>query len=290
MEADKSRSLIQLLDDPDNLVFEAVSEKILQVGIAMVPDLEMAAKQAMSSVLFERIEHIIKILHFNQLKEDFRQWILNPNPRLIDGAWLMARYQFPDLSKQDFYKSIKPLRDEIWLELSDTLTALEKITVMNTLVFGRKRVLLNSDHPNSPGNNFIHRMIETGKANAHSINLLYAILAQESGIPLFVVDTPDYPLLAYVDMPFGVDENLDPELFDVLFYVNPVDKGLLHSRSNITEFLIRQKLPLDPIYYNPRANTEFIRICLNRLSLDYDYSGSKIRSMHIEDLGTLWKL
>lgn len=289
MGQNTGESLIKLLDDPENLVYEAVRHKILQMGPELLPDLESAAKVAMMPLLHERIEDIIRILQFDQLQADLTAWIENPLPRLIDGAWLMTRYQFPDLDRYQFYQLIKPLRDEIWIEISDNLTAIEKIGIMNRLLFTKGRIQLDENHPDSPGNNFINRVLETGKANEHSSNLLYAVLAQESGLPVFMVDMPDYPILAYVDMPLDLEDSLDPRPFDALFYINPADKGLLHSRSDLTDFLIRQSLNLEPAYYDPLPNPEFIRICLAKLSMNYEFSGSKIRFLQVEELLKLWK-
>lgn len=289
MEHPKGESLIKLLDDPDQVVFEAVSHKMQQMGAELLPDLETAAMEAMSPVLHERIEMIIKILQYDQLKSEFIDWINSPCPELMVGAWLLSRYQFPDLSKEQFVGLIKPLRDEIWLEVSDSLTALEKIRIMNTLIYGKNKVVLNESHPDSPGNNFINRVIETGKANEHSLNLLYAIIGQDLGIPVFVADMPGYPILTYVDMPMTAGENIDPGLFDVLFYINPVEKGTMHSRKDISDYLLRQSLPLEQTFYHPRTNPFFIMICLKKLALDYDLAGSEKRSLQVLDLIALWK-
>ena len=116
MESRKGEALIKLLDDPDLMVFEAVSHKIEQIGTELLPDLESAAMEAMSPILHERIELIIKVLQFNQLKSEFNDWLKSGNPKLIDGAWLMSRYQFPDLTHHQFINQIKPLKEEIWLE------------------------------------------------------------------------------------------------------------------------------------------------------------------------------
>lgn len=289
MEPMKGESLIKLLDDPDELVFEAVSQKIRQMGPELLPDLESAAREAMSPLLHERIDHIVKALQFDLLKSDLSDWIKSPVPGLKDGAWLVTRFQFPDLTREQFALLIKPLRDEIWLEISEILTALEKVSVMNTLLFSKNRVSLNDSHPDSPGNNFINRVLEMGKANEHSLNLIYALIGQELGMPIFVVEMPDYPVLSYVDMPMFPERMMDPELFDILFYINPTDNGAVHSRNDITNYLIAHSLPRDPNYYKPRSNPDFIRICLSRLASDYKFAGSEIRWSKVHELLALWK-
>ncbi len=289
MESRTGESLIKLLDDPDQVIYEAVSLKIQQIGTELIPDLESAAQQALSPLLHERLESIIKILHFNQLKNDLTDWIQSPCPELLEGAWLFCRYQFPDLTRKQFMGLIIPLRSEIWLEVSDSLTAMEKVRVMNSLLFSNNRVVLNESHPDSPGNNFINRILETGQGNEYSLNLLYAILAQELSIPLFVAEMPDYPILAYVDMLMVPNGDLNPELYDVLFYVNPADKGTMHSKIDLTNYLFRQSYPIEQSYYQPRRNSEFIRICFQKLELDYQVAGSQKRSSQVLDLIKLWK-
>jgi hypothetical protein len=289
MEQNKGEALIKLLDDPDPLVFEAVSLKIQELGPELLPDLERAARKAMLPLLHERIEQIIKALQIQQLKIDLNLWISSPTPRLLEGAWLVTRYQFPELGEDEFYLLLKPTINEIWLEFSDTLTALEKIRILNTLLFAKNRVHLNETHPDSPGNNFINRVIETGRANEHSMNLLYAIVAHELGLQVFAVEMPDNPILSYVDFPLEPEGILDPGLFDVLFYINPTDHGSVHSRNDITNFLIKQSLALKPSYYKPMPNPDFLKICLKRLALDYQLSGSELRSSDIQDFLSLWK-
>ncbi len=280
--------MIKLLDDPDQMVFEAVSHKIEQLGTELLPDLESAAMEAMSPILHERIESIIRVLQFNQLKSEFNDWIKSDNQKLIDGAWLMSKYQFPDLTLLQFTNRIKPLIEEIWLEFSDILTGLEKIRIMNTFLFTKHKIILNEGHPESPGNNFINRVLETSKANEHSMNLLFAIIGQELSLPLFVADMPDFPILTYLDVPIEIEGHFHPDLFDVLFFINPADNGTVHSRRDVTNYLIKQSLPLKAEFYKPRPNADFIRICLKKLALDYELTGSEKRSSQVRDLINLW--
>ncbi|MDD4646350.1 MAG: transglutaminase family protein [Bacteroidales bacterium] len=230
MESQTGASLIKLLDDHDELVYEAVSQKIQELGPVLIPDLEFAAKETFSPILHERVEEIIGKLQMIQLKADFADWINSTDPGLFDGAWLIARTHYPDLIKEDLWKQIKPLRDEIWLEISEDLTGLEKIRIMNTLFFGHGQIKLNEEYPDGPGNNYLNWVIKYGKANEHSLSLLYAVIAQDLGMPVYAVGMPDYPILSYVDVPPVFEGPVDPELLEVLFYINTPDQGEYHSR------------------------------------------------------------
>ena len=140
MHASDTGSLIRLLDDPDERVYQAVVRKILEMGPAILPDLERALLGAASSGIHERYQKVIKKLRTEQIAVELCEWDTMPNAYLPTGAWLITRFQFPDTGFDDFYKILKPLRDEIWLELNDQLTALEKTRVINHILFTKKNI------------------------------------------------------------------------------------------------------------------------------------------------------
>jgi regulator of sirC expression with transglutaminase-like and TPR domain len=289
MPTNAAEYLIKLLDDPDNQVFESVKVKILESGPEMVQPLEIALKKAQTGLIHSRIEELIRKLKYEELKGVFASWIEDPKQTLIEGAWLLNRYQFPELTLDDLHSRIKPLRDEIWLEINDQLTALEKIRVFNKIFFEKRAFVLNEQHPDSPGNNFIPRILDTGKGNEYSLTLFYCVVCQELNLPVFLTQMPDYPILAYLNLPFLPNNSVSPALFDTLFYINPTNQGSVHSQKDITDYLMRKAIPIEQIYYMPSANVNFIRICLERMAMDYDLAGSPRRTEEIQDLLSLWK-
>lgn len=282
-------SLIRLLDDPDPLVYRSVEKKILDLGPAMLPHLEEALKRTMNREAHQRMESIVRILQFEQVKNDLKEWLEGPRLDLLTGTWLIERYQFPDVSLDQYKARLKPLRDEIWLEINDQLTALEKVRIINTILFERHDIGLNNQHPESPGNNFISRILETGRANESSLTLLYSLICQELHLPVFVVRIPDYPILTWLNLPVLPANPINPSLFDSLFYINPANQGTVHSQNDITDYLMRKAIPIEPVFYMPAGNADFLRICLERLAMDYEAAGSNKRMEEIHRLLALWK-
>jgi hypothetical protein len=262
--------LIRLVDDPDEIVYQSVSEKILEVGPSMIPLLESALRVSTNRLQHERFEELIHLLQFEQLKSELKEWKNDSRQDLLTGVSIMTRLQFPDTDKEILAAMIKPVRDEIWLELNDQLTAFEKVRIINHLLFTKKGFRINEQHPESPGNNFINRIIETGAGNEVSLTLFYCLICQELGLPVFAVEIPDYPILAYMDVPLLPESGLNSSLFDTLFYINPANGGSMHSQQDITDYLMRKTIPLEPFFYMPGTNAVFIRICLERLATDYE--------------------
>ena len=79
------------------------------------------------------------------------------------GVYLVCRYQYPDLKLAVIKEQLASLRKEIWLGLKDNLTSLEKIRVVNHVLFDVHKFTRNSSHFLSPANNFISEVLNTTK-------------------------------------------------------------------------------------------------------------------------------
>lgn len=157
----KIASLVKLLDDPDEEVLKIVWDEIIAIGPRMIPALEKAWDLSPDTQTVEGIEELIHVLRMQELSGVFDQWINNKEASLIQGCWLVARIQYPLIKEEEIRTLLQPLRDEIWLELHNQLTALEKIKVVNHYYYEQFKFLLNLKNPELPGNHFINQLIET---------------------------------------------------------------------------------------------------------------------------------
>ena len=281
--------LIRLLDDPDEEIFLSVNREIRELGPAVIPELEKSVRRAGNKLLHERIEELIKILTFDELSSDMISWVSSPRQDLLTGITIMTRCQFHDMTAEKMACLLKPIRNEIWLELNEQLTALEKILVINRLLFRDDRFTLYQDHQESPGHNFINRLLTTYKGNEFSITLFYAWLCQDLGLPVFAVSLPNLPVLAYLDIPLMPEHSFNPALFDTLFYLVPVLEGGAFSQEQMTEYLIRNTIPIEASFYMPVGNTTLIRMCMERLADDYERSDNREQAARVRKLMKLCK-
>ena len=114
--ADKEiKVLIDLLDDPDQEVFKVVSEKLLQRGIEAVPSLEKAWESSLNQDLQEKIEELIHNIQFGYVGQELHSWVKGGSKNLLYGAYLIARYQYPDLYFSEIEEQIEVLRRDAWL-------------------------------------------------------------------------------------------------------------------------------------------------------------------------------
>ncbi len=280
--ADKEiKVLINLLDDPDQEVFQVVSEKLRERGIEAIPSLEKAWESSLNQELQEKIEELIHEIQFGYICDELRIWVNTGGQNLLYGAYLVARYQYPDLYFSEIEEQIEVLRKDAWLEIHHNLTALEKIRVLNHVIFGVHKFSRNSTNFYSPRNSFINQVFETKKGNPISLAIIYAVVAERLDIPIYGVNLPLNYILAYKD------DFYDEDPYHILFYINPFNRGMVLSRKDIDRFLIQQKLTPRKEYFTPCSNTTTIERVLRNLIFSYEKMGYSDKTEQINQLLTI---
>jgi hypothetical protein len=174
------QALISLLDDSDEEVFKTVSRQLMEVGYDGLSFLEKAQKNADSLVLHDRLGSIILYIEQNSIAERFEKWLMSDNRNLLDGWILLSSLQFPNISKDAVYKLFHQLVNEVWIELNESLTSLEKTSVINHILFDRYRFeisksLLGIDELKS---NCIRMLLASRQGNGLSLLLLYYLVGK----------------------------------------------------------------------------------------------------------------
>jgi regulator of sirC expression with transglutaminase-like and TPR domain len=271
-------SLLRLLEDDDTQVTSIVTNKILEKGAVVITDLEKAWESSDNQNFQRKIEDLIHGIQFNILKSDLSLWLREGTDNLLYGAFLVARYQYPDLEYIDIEEEIEILKRAVWIELHENLTALEKVRIINHILFAVNNFTGNTTNYFSPGNSFINQVLESRKGNPITLSVIYASIARKLDIPVYGVNLPLNYLLAYV----VADYHEDPD--NVLFYINPFNLGTVLGRKEIEHFLKEQKL--DPLqeYFRPCSNRITIERILRNLFFAFEKQGQSQKVNEINDL------
>lgn len=256
------KALISLLDDPDNNIYEEVKDKIISYGDDVIPHLEYAWETSLDHLLQQRVEEIIHFLQFNSIKDAIKNWKQNNTNNLIEGAIIVAKHQYPDLNQEFITNYINQLTQDIWLELNDNLTALEKVKVLNRVIFDIHGFNGNVKNINSPQNSYINNVIETKKGNPITLAIIYLAVCQRLQIPIYGVNVPAHFILAFAE-----------EKNNVLFYLNVFNKGSVFSKNDIDKFLEQLQKEPKKEYYIPCDNLTTIKRLIQHLVYTYDNLG-----------------
>jgi regulator of sirC expression with transglutaminase-like and TPR domain len=262
-------ALFNLIDDPDQEVFSTISEKIIEYGKGIIPNLENLWENTTSEEVQERIELLIHRLHHEDLIRDFTEWRDGAYHDLLLGALLVAKYQYPDIHTTPVLQDIEKIRRNVWLELNSFLTPLEQANVMNSILYNYYNLKGTEVAYDKPDDFFIHKVLQSKKGNAISNGILYLILAELLDIPVKAINIPKQFVLAYfsqeMDEPFP---GQNPHQ-NIAFYIDPMS-GQAFSHKDVEAYFKRISVPQTAHYFKPVSHKRIIQILLEELAKCFD--------------------
>ncbi|HTX87369.1 MAG TPA: transglutaminase-like domain-containing protein [Bacteroidales bacterium] len=264
-------ALLHLLDEPDENAFGQIEEKIFTFGREAIPLLEKTGEESLDGLVQERVGRIIRKIRSESSDMELETWIKTGSSDLLKGIILITRTQFPDLDIEDINIRIEQLKMDAWLELNENLTALENVKVLNHILFQVHHFEGNRVEPYAPDNLFIHTLLDSRKGSPLSLGMLYIIIAQKLNIPVFGVNLPQHFILAYASE-LGMTL---PETEDILFYIDPFNKGSVFTRREIELFVRQLKIKPDPAFFSPCSNIDIIKRMINNLIFSYSQAGNQ---------------
>ncbi|MGB1040625.1 MAG: transglutaminase-like domain-containing protein [Flavobacteriales bacterium] len=267
-------ALISLLDDPDEFIYNEVKNKLMSLGDETIPFLEEYWEtNAMNATSQSRIEELIQEIQFDTTFSNIEKWLESDSQNLMRGALLINQIQYPDLDPKLVLDTIEKIKRDIWLEINPNLTSFEIIKVVNRILFNEYGFSSNKKNYHSPHSSFLSNVIESKKGNPLSLAIIYLLVTQDLGLPIYGVNLPSHFVLCYLD---EKNTNVHLDEFhseDVLIYINPFSKGTLFDKNEIDSFLSQLNLDSKPEFYSPCSNKDIIKRMVNNLVFSYEKMG-----------------
>lgn len=270
------KALLALVDDPDEEVYSMIRNRILSMGEEIIPSLEEAWENHFDHEVQQRLEGLIHEIQFSEARKQLIIWRESPNNVLIDGAFLLARYQYPELDKDESMKIVDTLISDAMAEITPTLSPLEKVKVLNHVIYDIHGFRGNKKNFHAPQNSYINDVLQTRKGNPLSLSILYTTVAQALGIPIHGVNLPEHFIMAYVD---EIDASTGNK--EIPFYINAFNRGAIFTRNEIELFIRQMKIEPKERYFVPCTNQQVLQRMLHNLIAAYDRLGypDKIREL-----------
>lgn len=271
-ETNNIGTLLKLLDDPDQRVYEEVSSQLKNMGPDVVPELERAWEGSFNQIVQERLENIIEEIQHLDTQKKIKKWVVQGSDHTFKAAYYVARMQYPDLEYEPLAETIDKLAEDIWLELNKKMTALEKVRIINHFMFDVWGFKPNRTHFYAPQNNFINIVLDSKMGNPISLSLIYREIALRLNLPIFGVLIPGQFVLAYVD-PYLENPRKVNNPDNILFYIHPFNRGSVLGRKEIDEYLKEQGVDRSVTYYLPASPVKIISRLISNLIFAYNKLG-----------------
>lgn len=264
-------ALVELLDDPDEVVATHVQSKIVEHGEEVIPQLEKLLDRFLDNPhMSERIELMIHNIQFEVLKKDLAKWMQSEEKNLLEGVYLICRYQYPELEIKELNDRLLEIKQAVWLEINPKQTSFETIKVFNRIFFDHFDFKCSEVIQHSPFDYFINSVLESREGSDTALGLIYSLVAQSLELPIYgvSVDQPNKSfLLAYLDknnileiLDWGVHNN------GVLFYISVSNKGIVVDPQRLEEAFKMKGLPISKDQFEPTPNTVLIKNYLIQIS------------------------
>ncbi|OKS89587.1 transglutaminase-like domain-containing protein [Mucilaginibacter polytrichastri] len=272
-------SLIKLLDDPDNEIFNHVHDKLFEYGNDAITYLESAWEGAFDPIFQERIADLVHEIQFSNVKNDLKLWYQSGSFDLLQGTLIVNKYQYPDLDEQKIINQIEAIKRDIWMQMHNEASPVEQIKLMNHVFYNIHGFGGNTTSHQDPQNSYLSQVLESHKGNQISLAIIYAIVAQKLDIPVYGVNLPQHFILAYMD------ESKESEFESgILFYINAFNKGFVFGRRDVDMFLKQLGVKPDKQFYEPCTNADIIRRILRNLISAYEALGSTDKVNELTEL------
>lgn len=275
-------ALVKLLDDPDREISEQIEDRLLFFGDGVIEYLESAWEKSFDGAIQQRLEEVIHKIQFEKVKLDLSIWNLSGGLDLLEGVLIINRYQYPDLKREKIIHELEELKQEAWLHFGYEMSPLEKVNVMNHVLYQVKGFSGNTANHQDPQNSYLNLVLETKKGNQLTLAIIYSLVAQSIGIPIYGVNLPQHFILAYLNQ-----DTLDSQFEkskNVLFYINAFNRGFVFNKTDVHFFLKQLDQNAKDEFFFPCSNKAIILRLIHNLISSYEKLGYESKVKELREL------
>jgi regulator of sirC expression with transglutaminase-like and TPR domain len=272
MKESEIKALVTLLDDDDIEVVQHVEKQLRTIGGSVIPLLEDHWQEnGLNPILQKRIEDLIHDLQYNLLVSRLLEWKKNGFQDLLEGMWIVATYQYPDLSLEKLRQSINDIYFDVWLEFRDDLHPHDQVRILNQVFFEKYKFLSNTKNFHSPANSMLNQVFEQRKGNPISLCVIYMLIAKRLGMPVSGVNLPSLFVLTYKN----------PQ---IQFYINVFNRGLIFSKADISNYIKQMHLLPQESFFQPCTNLDIVSRVLRNLIVSFEKVSDLERVHEVESI------
>lgn len=266
------KALVSLLGDDDAEIISHVKEKIVSLGDGMIPLLEREWETNFNPHVQKRIVNLIHSIQYGGLLNRLTAWKDAGGTDLLEGMWLVATYQYPDLDYDKIKAEFEQLFYEAWVDMKEDSNSADTVKILNNVVFGKLKFSANTKNFHSPSNSMINNVLESRKGNPIALCVVYLLIAQKLKLPIYGVNLPNLFILTY-----KTDE--EPQ-----FYINAFNKGLIFSKADIDNYISHLNLTPNPIYFDPCNHIDIIARVFRNLIVSFEKIGEAEKVKEVKEL------
>jgi regulator of sirC expression with transglutaminase-like and TPR domain len=191
------RALIRLLSDDDPRIAQTITGKLMEIGAHAVPMLREAEIE--QPEMAERIRHVLEDIHARRLEEEFYALSAFEDEALDleTGAFLIARFAFPDLEVGHYSRLLDAMAEELLKRLGPKASEEEAVKTINRYLFIDEGFKGNTAQYYDVDNSYLNKVLERRTGIPISLCAVYLSIGKRLNLPVFGVGMPGHFLVKY---------------------------------------------------------------------------------------------
>jgi regulator of sirC expression with transglutaminase-like and TPR domain len=200
VSAREIRALASLLGDENDKIVAMVWENLLRLGPRALPGLREIEEDPDPRTRL-RARHVKMRIEAQQLERRFRRLALRRDAAfdLETALTLVAQIEYPDLDPAETALALDELADGLRPQLSDGMTAHQKIELLNRYLFRDLGFRGNRERFHDADNSFINRVLDRRCGIPITLAAVTILVGRRLGMPLYGVGLPRNFLVRYHD-------------------------------------------------------------------------------------------
>ncbi len=265
MDNSEIKALIRLLDDPDEAVYKNVWNRLVSAGDVALPLLEASLGLTDNVLLNHRIQQLLTEIQNIEFYNGFENWVKSEDRQaLIYGLHYVNQLYYPDTDFNQLKARFDELRKSVWLEMNDNLTGFEAIKTLNYFVFELNGLRVETKQSGEKSAQFLDTLFLQKQSSPFPFIGMYTVLAQSLQLPVFPVYLPGLLIMSYENAEVAIAA-YGKETSDILFYINPYDKGAFLGHKALDFVVQKKQIPAKDEHYKSLSNKMFIYFYLKYL-------------------------
>ena len=261
------RSLFSLLDDPDERIALAVTERILQRGGEATAPLAFFAERADNGLAKTRAERIAAEFSAVNLTHEFEtlavQFAEGNRAAFENGLLLVARFGNPLLNGDHVRRELDSFAQLLNYRLARVSSPLEILDEVNQLFFEDLRFRGNQTKFIEPDNSYIDRIIERRTGIPISLASVYLLIVRTRlGLPFSGASAPGHFLVRY--------DGLRGEPL----FIDAFNGGVILRERDIKHYLEASGLPFHKQFLDPAPPRAILLRMLRNLIIVFAEQGN----------------
>lgn len=181
--------LLELLSDKDEVTQRIVRSKVLELGwdavVYFYDNIDRVIPEELRTDVRRNVRETSVLMAVCQLTDLMKS---GTELYLPDCLYYLTRIVQPELRPEEFRSAYEGIGNDLMCELRDGMTAVEKVEMLNCIMFDMHGFCLNrtgrdgAEHPIS-----LTELLKCRKGGAVGLSIVYFLLAAYAGLPVYPV-------------------------------------------------------------------------------------------------------